>query len=1274
MGKKYTTHTISIGDHNLDAPVMVQINALIADGLHSEAGYLTEESGTTRLTDAEIAEMGYIKTYTDTDTNTQLSDAQIAEMGYIKTYTDTNTNTQLTSAQIAAMGYLTEMPSHSHDYLYHSSSAQLADIDLDSISTSGVYQSASTYASNSNIPYANYFTMLHLDNAVGRAAQLWFGDSPGRMYYRPKQGANTWHPWEHVITSGGISQTKAGLLQSNASLRAPVFYDSNDTNYYLNPAGTSTLNVINATGGTSTNWNTAHGWGNHADEGYLTSYTDTDTNTQLTDAEIAEMGYIKTYTDTDTNTTYDNTDFVDLTSAQTVGGIKTFTSDMVIKNGDPTLGFADTDANNDDFYIHVNSNNFYVLADRDDSGLNNGISGWDGSHPLQLESDTNKAYTFGNEIYHTGNIPSIPSGNSIIDWTVNQGSTNIHSGNYTNTNTQLTPAQVLTSIKAVDGSGSGLDADTVDGSHANLSYGAGKQYDFTINGNADTFYPVVIDGASNARMTRLTIFRGYSETAPSTWNNASHKGGLTLDMEVRVGGWGGYPNMMNVHDFGEIYSRICGGATWTAHTMKFVVWLRGGGAAYHMDSPEQNLSIEVNDSTSASNYKTTNTWYSYDHSNAGYDVTVVAKNLTEADTGANALLAYMPIRSNGNQNKVISGVAGLGYISSTGSMRAPYFYDSNDTSYYLDPASSSNLFSVSAQHFYGNLTGNASTATTATTATKATNLYGLGYIQSTSSGTSYGNNYQVRENNGAGGNTAIAGAPTLSFHWSGVVASSIMMEASGRIGIYDNPGTGYEDFIASTITASSSHRAPIFYDSNDTNYYLNPASTSNLNIVQAVQFQGSLAGTASNANTLDGFSSESFLRSDADNAVNAGVTYTWARTDTAGLVFTNNSYNTKLYMGGWATTNSNDISRIRTSSGNLHIDSAANGNTYLNWYSGGEVKTNSILQSDASLRAPIFYDSNDTTYYTNPASTSNLNGLTVNGTITGNISGNANTLDNIDSSRIVYGHGSRKSTRADDVGIMSTTQNSGFHYGASPTDGPTSDWNNWITCAGGAWASGNNYDFKIAHPFHTDTLYVGRMTNGTNNGWRQIFTTGMSVNIGTAYSFTGAQFYDASDTQYVVDPGGNSQLNRVKLINNTTPLMIKVNSGYKTWVHHIASDDTYVFAPSTANGGETWDWTNQMGINTSGVVTANNFVLRSDERSKTKIKNLTRDNIDVSWKSFEMKGNEGEYRTGVIAQELEETHPEFVNTDSEGFKSVKYIDLLIAKIAELEARLEILEK
>ncbi|MBB5624271.1 hypothetical protein HDE69_005370, partial [Pedobacter cryoconitis] len=47
-------------------------------------------------------------------------------------------------------------------------------------------------------------------------------------------------------------------------------------------------------------------------------------------------------------------------------------------------------------------------------------------------------------------------------------------------------------------------------------------------------------------------------------------------------------------------------------------------------------------------------------------------------------------------------------------------------------------------------------------------------------------------------------APNLSFHWQGVVASSISIERSGRIAIMDNPGTSYESLIANNITATSS--------------------------------------------------------------------------------------------------------------------------------------------------------------------------------------------------------------------------------------------------------------------------------------------------------------------------------------------------------------------------------------------------------------------------------------------------------------------------------------
>ena len=63
----------------------------------------------------------------------------------------------------------------------------------------------------------------------------------------------------------------------------------------------------------------------------------------------------------------------------------------------------------------------------------------------------------------------------------------------------------------------------------------------------------------------------------------------------------------------------------------------------------------------------------------------------------------------------------------------------------------------------------------------------------------------------------------------------------------------------------------------------------------------------------------------------------------------NSSYNTFLYLGGWSSTNSDNISRIRTSTGNLHIDSAANGSCYLNWYSGGSIQ----LGRDTTVRGSV---------------------------------------------------------------------------------------------------------------------------------------------------------------------------------------------------------------------------------------------------------------------------------------------------------------------------------
>ena len=88
-----------------------------------------------------------------------------------------------------------------------------------------------------------------------------------------------------------------------------------------------------------------------------------------------------------------------------------------------------------------------------------------------------------------------------------------------------------------------------------------------------------------------------------------------------------------------------------------------------------------------------------------------------------------------------------------------------------------------------------------------------------------------------------------------------------------------------------------------------------------------------------------------------------------------------------------------------------------------------------------------------------------------------------------------------------------------------------------------------------------------------------------------------------------------------------------------------------------------------GTCTATNFILSSDKRLKENIRSADNLVVNVDWKQFNLIGDKEE-RYGVVAQELEIKHPEFVRTDDDGLKSVAYIDLLIAKIVELEARLK----
>lgn len=108
----------------------------------------------------------------------------------------------------------------------------------------------------------------------------------------------------------------------------------------------------------------------------------------------------------------------------------------------------------------------------------------------------------------------------------------------------------------------------------------------TVAGNADTYYPVLIDSGHGSLFgwELVSISRGYAATAPDTWNTATHKGGLTLTLRwTGDSAWGGNDKTIVVEEFNESYTTMVGGLELSVNGL--IVWLRGGGAVYYLTTP-----------------------------------------------------------------------------------------------------------------------------------------------------------------------------------------------------------------------------------------------------------------------------------------------------------------------------------------------------------------------------------------------------------------------------------------------------------------------------------------------------------------------------------------------------------------------------------------------------------------------------------------------------------------------------------------------------------------
>lgn len=86
----------------------------------------------------------------------------------------------------------------------------------------------------------------------------------------------------------------------------------------------------------------------------------------------------------------------------------------------------------------------------------------------------------------------------------------------------------------------------------------------------------------------------------------------------------------------------------------------------------------------------------------------------------------------------------------------------------------------------------------------------------------------------------------------------------------------------------------------------------------------------------------------------------------------------------------------------------------------------------------------------------------------------------------------------------------------------------------------------------------------------------------------------------------------------------------------------------------------------SSTVSASNFILNSDRRRKTDIRDYKPVFLNVSYKDFFHKNDLSKRRFGVIYDELKLIAPDLVSTDVQGYGQVSYIDLLIREVAYLK--------
>lgn len=222
----------------------------------------------------------------------------------------------------------------------------------------------------------------------------------------------------------------------------------------------------------------------------------------------------------------------------------------------------------------------------------------------------------------------------------------LHAGNYSSYALPLSGGTVTGNLNVNDGNLQLYKAQTVDMSNTSVY-------------STSNFYPVLIGVPTSGCW--IEIQNNLNSNVPS-WS--THGGGFTLNLRwwTNGSGWGTTEVKRRVEQYHERFTNatICGGISQLGNSSQEVVWLRGGGQYYFRFS--RNLIA----------YPQSSTYTLYGETASV--VSSIVNSVWNSATGTH--ISYY--------NNVHAGT----------DIRAPIFYDNNDTGYYLDPTSTTSLRTV----------------------------------------------------------------------------------------------------------------------------------------------------------------------------------------------------------------------------------------------------------------------------------------------------------------------------------------------------------------------------------------------------------------------------------------------------------------------------------------------------------------------------------------------------------------------------------------------------